>query len=278
MTAADATDIGARQLESRQIETRLGTSVHVYHGGTGPDVLYLHGAGGVFGPDDPFLTRLAESFTVYAPELPGYGDSVGEELLEDMLDFTLHGWDCADALGLDRPHLVGHSMGGMIGAEMASVDNRRAASLSLIAPAGMWIDAHPIADIFATLPFELPALLFHDPDTGAGALTGGADFSDPEALVEFFIRNARQLGTAGKLLFPIPNRRLSKRIHRLTAPTLLVWGESDRLIPPVYAQRWLELVPAADLVTIAEAGHMAPVEQPDLVAAAIERHVSPEIR
>lgn len=260
-------------LDTRQIETRKGTSVQVYHGGSGPDVLFFHGAGGLFGPDDPFLTLLAESFSIYAPELPGYGGSLGEELLEDMLDFTLHGWDCADALGLDRPHLIGHSMGGMIAAEMASVDNRRASSLSLVAPAGMWLDEHPIPDIFGMLPFDLPALLFHDPAAGAGALTGGADFGDPEALVEFFIRNARQLGTAGKLLFPIPNRRLSKRIHRLTAPTLLVWGESDRLIAPVYAERWIELVPAATLVTVAEAGHMAPLEQPGPVVAAIGEHI-----
>ena len=150
-------------LDAIQIDTAKGTSVHVYQGGSGPDLLFLHGAGGVLGAEDPFLLRLAESFTVHAPELPGYGESTGEELLEDMLDFTLHGWDCADALGLDRPHLVGHSMGGMIAAEMASVDNRRARSLALIAPAGVWLDEHPIPDIFATLPFDLPALLFHDP-------------------------------------------------------------------------------------------------------------------
>ena len=260
-------------LTATQIDTRKATSVHVYQGGSGPDVLFLHGAGGLLGAEDPFLLRLAESFTVHAPELPGYGASTGEELLEDMLDFTLHGWDCADALGLERPHVVGHSMGGMIAAEMCAVDNRRAASLSLIAPAGMWLDDYPIADIFGVLPFELPGLLFHDPVAGAAMLTGGMDFSDPEALVEFFIRNARQLGTAGKMLFPIPNRRLSKRIYRLTAPTLLVWGESDKLIPSVYAERWQELVPAADLVTVAEAGHMVPIEQPDQVAAAIEKHI-----
>jgi pimeloyl-ACP methyl ester carboxylesterase len=260
-------------LAAMQIETRRGTSVNVVCGGSGPDVLFLHGAGGLLGVADPFLVRLAESCTVHAPELPGYGDSVGEELLEDMLDFTLHGWDCADALGLDRPHVVGHSMGGMIAAEMAAVDNRRAASVSLIAPAGLWLDDYPIPDIFGVLPFDLPALLFHDPAAGAGALTGGMDFDDPEALVDFFIRNARQLGTAGKLLFPIPNRRLSKRIHRLTAPTLLVWGDSDSLIEPVYAEWWQQLVPHADLVTIAEAGHMALLEQPDQVAAAIEKHI-----
>jgi pimeloyl-ACP methyl ester carboxylesterase len=260
-------------LSTTTITTGKGTTVNVFQGGSGPELLFFHGAGGLLGAEDPLLVRLAESFRVSAPELPGYGASEGEELLEDMLDFALHGWDCADALGLDRPHVVGHSMGGMIAAEMCCIDNRRAASLSLIAPAGMWLDEHPIPDIFGVLPFDLPALLFHDPAAGGAAMSAGMDFSDPEALVAFFIRNARQLGTAGKMLFPIPNRRLSKRIYRLTAPTLLVWGESDALIPPVYAERWQELVPHAELVTVAEAGHMAPVEQPDQVAAANEKHI-----
>lgn len=260
-------------LSSTTIQTAKGTTVRVFQGGSGPDLLFLHGAGGITGPEEPLLVRLAESYRVHAPELPGYGESEGEELLEDMLDFTLHGWDCADALGLDRPHVVGHSMGGMIAAEMACVDNRRAATLSLIAPAGMWLDEHPIPDIFGVLPFDLPGLLFHDPAAGGAALSAGMDFSDMDALVEFFIRNARQLGTAGKMLFPIPNRRLSKRIYRLTVATLLVWGESDKLIPPVYASRWQELLPQAELVMVGEAGHMAPIEQPDAVAAAIEKHL-----
>lgn len=261
-------------LDWTTVDTAKGTSVRVLLGGSGPDLLFLHGAGGLEGNQDELLARLADSYRVSAPELPGYGDSTGEELLEDMLDFTLHGWDVADALGLDRPHVVGHSMGGMIAAEMASVDNRRAASLTLISPAGMWLDAHPIADIFATLPHELPGLLFHDPAAGAAALTGGVDFSDMDALVAFFIVNAKRLGTAGKILFPIPNRRLSKRVYRLTAPTLIVWGESDRLIPPVYAEHWQSSIPGSELVLIGEAGHMAPLEQPDQVAAAIEKHLA----
>ena len=256
------------------IDTKKGTSVRVLQGGSGPDLLFIHGAGGLEGNQDELLERLAQSYRVRAPELPGYGESTGEELLEDMLDFTLHGWDVADALGLDRPHIVGHSMGGMIAAEMASVVPQRPASLTLIAPAGMWLDSSPIADIFATLPHELPGLLFHDPAAGAAALTGGVDFSDMDALVAFFIVNAKRLGTAGKMLFPIPNRRLSKRIYRLTAPTLIVWGESDRLIPPVYAQHWQSSIPGSELVMIGDAGHMAPLEQPDQVAAAIEKHLA----
>ena len=74
---------------------------------------------------------------------------------------------------------------------------------------------------------------------------------------------------AGKILFPIPDRRLSQRLYRLTAKTLLVWGDEDKLIPPVYAERWQQLVPRAELARIAAAGHMVPYEQPAAVAAAM---------
>jgi pimeloyl-ACP methyl ester carboxylesterase len=83
------------------------------------------------------------------------------------------------------------------------------------------------------------------------------------------VGNARRLGTAGKILFPIPNRRLSKRLYRLTAKTHLVWGREDKLVPPVYAGRWQELIPGARLTWIDGAGHMLPVEQPAVVARAI---------
>lgn len=257
----------------KRVDTPKGASVRVLEGGAGTPVVFFHGVGGLT-DDDPFLNALAERFAVYAPELPGFGESTGEELLEDMLDFTLHGWDVVDALGLDRPALAAHSMGGMIAAEMAAICPERPAKLALVAPAGVWIDAHPIPDLFGTLPHHLPALLFHDPAAGAANLTGGVDFSDQDALLEFFIGNARRLGTAGKILFPIPNRRFSKRAYRVRADTLLVWGESDALIPPLYADRWRELIPQAELVTVAEAGHMVLVEQTDQAVAALEKFLS----
>ena len=257
-------------MEWQRVETARGASCRVLRGGKGEPVVYLHGFGGLR-QEEPVLEQLAQHYAVSAPELPGYGESTGEELLEDMLDFTLHGWDVVDALGIDRPHLVAHSLGGMIGAEMAAIEAARPHKLALVAPIGIWIDEHPIPDIFATLPHELPALLFHDPDAGAASLTGGTSFSDDTALVDFFVGNARRLGTAGKLMFPIPNRRLSKRLYRLRAETLLLWGDSDRLVPPLYADRWAELVPHAAVATIAEAGHFAPDEQPDAVAEAITR-------
>ena len=252
----------------RSVETRKGTRCRVLEGGSGAPLVFLHGAGGLLA-ENPFLDRLAQRYRVLAPEWPGYGESTGEELLEDMLDFTLHGWDLVEALDLGRPHLVGHSMGGMIAAEMACVAPREVGKLVLAAPAGLWLDAHPIPDIFALLPFQLAELLFDDPKQGQALLTGGADLADMEALRDFYLASQRRLAVAGKILFPIPNRRLSKRLYRLTADTLLVWGAADRLIVPAYAAQWQALIPGARIEMIAGAGHMVPYEQPDAFAQAV---------
>ena len=255
-------------MKARTIETKRGTRCRVLEGGSGAPLVFLHGAGGLFA-ENPFLDELARRYSVFAPELPGYGESTGEELLEDMLDFTLHGWDVIAALGITEPHLVGHSMGGMIAAEMACLVPNGVHTLALVSAAGLWIDEHPLPDIFSMLPFELVDALFQDPQKGTAILTGGVDFSDMEALKTFYIANSRRLAMAGKILFPVPNRRVSKRLYRLSAPTLVLWGEGDKMIPPVYATRWAELIPQAKVVRIADAGHMLPYEQPEAFVASL---------
>lgn len=250
------------------IETARGAKIRVLEAGKGAPLLFLHGAGGLF-PDNPFLDQLADRYHVYAPEMPGYGESIGEELLDDMLDFTLHGWDVVQALGLQRPHLVGHSMGGMIAAEMACIAPHDLSKLVLVNAAGLWIPEHPLPDLFALLPFEFAQLLFHDPVAGAALLTGGLDFSNVDAIAEFYIGNARRMGMAGKILFPIPNRHVAKRLYRLSAPTLVLWGRSDALIPPPYAEKWKQLIAGARLQFIDAAGHMLPYEQPAAFCAAV---------
>ena len=260
-------------MKSRMIETKRGTTVRVFEAGSGAPLVFLHGAGGLFA-ENPFLDRLAERYHVFAPELPAYGESTGEELLEDMLDFTLHGWDVVAALGLSKPHLMGHSMGGMIAAEMACLAPNDLTKLVLVAPAGLWIPEHPIPDIFAFLPHEFAQYLFYDRAQGEALLTGGLDLRNPEALSEFYIANSRRLSMAGKILFPIPNRRLSKRVYRLTAPTLVVWGKNDLLIPTVYAEYWKKLVPQAEVTLIDKAAHMPPYEQPEAFVTAVTRFLS----
>jgi pimeloyl-ACP methyl ester carboxylesterase len=243
--------------------------VRYFEGGAGPALVFLHGAGGLTG-EDPFLNALAAKHHVFAPLIPGYGDSDEAPEIRDMLDFTLHSWDVVEALGLKDPILVGHSMGGMIAAEMAAVAPHDVSRLALIAPAGLWDDAHPIPDMFATLPFEMPALLFHDAVAGAAILTAGRDVEDPGFLQAYLVTNARQLGMAGRILFPIPERGLHQRLYRIKARTVIVWGDSDRLISPTYAHAFKKGIADARLVSIPEAGHMVTLEKTAQVVEAVE--------
>lgn len=244
--------------------------VRYYEGGQGQPLVFLHGAGGL-DLDMGFLNALAEKFHVYAPLVPGYGDSQECPELRDMLDFTLHTWDVVGALGLKDPILVGFSMGGMIASEMAAVAPNDVSRLALIAPAGLWLDDRPIPDIFAMLPYRLPAYLFHDEAAGAKILSAGANMSDPKFLQAFLVQNARQLGAASKIMFPIPDRGLATRLYRIKAKTVLIWGESDKLIPPVYAQAFQRGIAGAELVVIPQAGHVVPFEKPGDVIRAIAR-------
>ena len=256
-------------LTTRQITTRQGIDGEVLQGGSGPDLVWLHGAGGTTA-DDPLLKRLTERYTVHAPIWPGYGPHETEHHIETMLDFTLHGWDVIDALELSgAPVLAGHSMGGMIAAEMAAIAPHDLARLVLLAPAGLWDDAMPVPDIFTMLPYQLAEVLFRDAAVGEKLLTAGRSFDDDAALAAFMVDRARQLGTAGKILFPIPNRGLARRLYRIGMPTTIIWGESDRLYPLAYADHWSGAIADCTVETVAEAGHMVVVEQPDFVAARI---------
>ena len=247
----------------------LGARIEVVEAGKGRDLLFLHGAGGHM-VDDPLLAALASKYRVVAPLLPGYGQSGGEDGLRDMLDVTLHTLDVLEGLKLEKPIVVGHSMGGMIAAEMAAIARTEITKLCLLAPAGLWLDGQPVVDIFSKLPYELPGLLFHDAEAGGKLLTAGrGDMEDPEFLKQFLVMNARRMGMAGKLLFPIPDRGLAGRLHRITAKTLIVWGKEDVLIPPAYGDAFKKAISKSKLVRIGKAGHAVGQEKPEAVLKAI---------
>lgn len=256
-------------ITARKIQTRAA-EVNVLVGGSGPDLLFLHNAGGVTA-ENPFLLALAAKYRVFAPQLPGYGDSGESDNIRDMLDVTLHSFDVLEALGLNKPIVVGHSLGGMIAAEMAAIRPREVEKLCLIASAGLWLDEYPVPDIFTLLPREFPAYMFHDAEAGAKMMATGGNMNDPAFLIPFLVTNARQLGMAGKFLFPIPERGLKERIHRIRARTILVWGDSDRIFPAPYAQAFKTLIQGSELVSIPNAGHQVVLEQTDAVMAAIAR-------
>ncbi len=255
-------------LTERVVQTRRGIDIEVRSGGTGPDLVWFHGLVGL-APVEPTLEALADRFTVHAPIWPGYGAIDNEGAIEDMLDFALLGWDIVDGLELAQPHLVGHSFGAMVAGEMAAIARTDLDRLALVAPFGLWLDDHPIPDPFAVLPFQLTDLLFADAANAGQLLSAGTDLESDEGLAEFMVANARRLGTAGKVMFPIPNRRLSKRLYRVTAPTLVVMAAEDGLITEPYGDAWADAIDRAELTTLDGAGHLANLEQPAALADAL---------
>ncbi len=229
--------------------------------GSGDPLLYLHGAGGLLGVD-PFLAELSKDFKVIAPHLPGYGESTGGELVEDVVDACLFYHQLLDDLGIASTNVIGHSMGGMLAAELAALDVHRVKKLVLVSPAGFWLEQHPIPDPFAMDLPELAAHLFHDPKSPLAQMFTTIP-SDPQQLADMYVERTKRLTQASRFLWPIPDRGLKKRAWRIAAPTLLVWGESDRLIPPVYAGEFASRIRNCRSVTIKHAGHMVMYEQPE---------------
>ena len=249
-------------------------TVEVLEAGSGPPLLFLHGAGGVPAWDG-VLPLLARAHHVYAPLLPGFGQSTGLDYLDDQLDLFLHGFDVIEALGLERPFVLGESMGGWMAAEMAALRPKEIGRLALVAPIGLWRDEAPVVDMFGLMTHELVPYLFHDTSVPAAqamlSLTSLISDKDDrsEEQVEFLISIVRGVRTAAKFLFPIPERGLEKRLPRITAPTLVVWGAGDRFVDPLYARIFGEKIPGARIAMIPEAGHLIGLERPEPYARAV---------
>ena len=237
-------------------------TVEVNMFGTGEPLLFLHGAGGLLGVD-PFLDDLGHSFKVIAPHLPGYGESTGVEHIEDVLDATLFYHQLLDELGISSAHVVGHSMGGMLAAEFAAIDVHRVKKLVLVTPAGFWLDDHPIPDVFAMELPELADHLFHDPKSPLAQMFITIP-EDMKLLEDMYVERVKRMTQASKFLWPIPDRGLKKRAWRIAAPTLVMMGESDRLIPPIYANEFTSRIKNSRSVTIKAAGHMPMYEQQEV--------------
>jgi len=236
-------------------------TVEVLDAGDGTPLLFLHGAGGIPAWDGA-LPLLAREYHVYAPLLPGFRQSTGLEQLDDQLDLVLHCFDVMEALDLQRPYVLGESMGGWMAAEMAALRPRDIGRLALAAPIGLWRDEAPVADMFGMMPHELVPYLFHDQSCpaaqGLHAVTTLFSEKDDRTQdqVEFLISLVRGFRTAAKFLFPIPEHGLEKRLSRIKAPTLVVWGTEDRFVAPLYARIFGEKIPGARVHMIENAGHV----------------------
>jgi len=243
----------------------------VFRGGDGPPVVFLHAGGGLV-PEDPLLAGLARSHTVLAPVAPGFADVADLDEVRDVHELAMHYDDLLEALGLDAPPVIGHSFGGMVAAELASHYPRRVSRLVLLAPVGLWNDAYPVADVFAALPPELPGLLFADTSHPAAQAMLAQQAGEPD--VEALVPVVRGMTALAKFMWPIPDRGLSRRLRRIAAPTLVVWGDCDAIVPAAYADDFVAGIADARKLVLEGAGHMVPVERADEVLAAIEEFLA----
>lgn len=260
--AASGAKAAGERIE-RTLDVR-GIATHLFEAGrqNAPELLYLHGT---------FLGNLwleayqalAERFHVYVPDIPGFGLSERPDWMRDMSDYVLYLRDLLDALELRQPVVVGHSLGGWMAAELAVWYPERVGKLVLCNAAGIRVKGAPIADLHAMNAQEQIMVSFEDL-AAAEPLIPAVVTND--TILDLF----RQRTTLAALAWnPHYDPKLERRLARVTCPTLVLWGERDRLIPPVYGEAFARAIPGARLVTLPGTGHMPMFEQPAEWCAAI---------
>jgi pimeloyl-ACP methyl ester carboxylesterase len=242
-------------------------NVTLRRGGSGDPLVFLHAAGGQ-AQWEPFLEMLSQKYDVIVPIHPGWPGSDGLEHLDDVIDMAVYYGDFFDAMGLDSFHLMGSSIGGMFAAEVAALGRQYVRKLVLHSPAGLWLDDHPYLDFFAAPQDVMMKALYVDPEKIAASMPK-IDPEDKEAVAKATLDRAMSMASAGKFIWPIWDKGLKKRIHRINAPTLLIWGDKDGLNPPVYGPHWQKLIPGSKLVTIPGTAHVPMVEKPEEYVEAV---------
>lgn len=223
--------------------------------GSGPALVFLHGTGTFTGFE--IARTWAANRRVIIPYHPGFGESGDAEALDTIDDYVLHYMDLFDRLGLRNFDLVGFSLGGWIAAEFAVRQPERLRRLVLVAPAGLVVQDAPAPDLFTLAPQEIPSYLAHDP---TAVLKYFPQAPDPQ----FDARLGREMGGLARLISNDPqgNPKLSKWLHRVGTPTLVLWGAADRLRPTAQGRAWTDLLPNARLEHVPATGHLVFEETP----------------
>ena len=252
---------GTAGVRARTVEVN-GRPCRVWEKGKGDPIGYLAGVGGL-ASWTPFLDRLAERRRVIAPSLPGFPGAEGHDLLDTQLDWILAAEDLLDAAGLAGADLAGASVGAALAADVAACARGMVRRLVLLGPLGVFDEADPIADVWALRPGELPGVVCADPANFQTAVTA-PDGEDP---VEAEVLQLRAHEAAARLLWPLSDTGLAKRLPRIRCPVMLVWGEEDRVVPFSYARRYADALGGETRIErVPGAGHLADLDAPDEVA------------
>jgi pimeloyl-ACP methyl ester carboxylesterase len=236
--------------------------------GQGPPLVYLHSAAGLAW--DPFLERLASDFTIYAPQVPGTTpgkpDAVRE--LDDLWDLVLVYEETIRRLRLVGSVVIGQSFGGMLACELAASFPALFSRVIVFDPIGLWLDEHPVANWVAAAPDELAAMLFSDPN-GEAARAVTTLPEDPDDMIAAIVAGSWAIGVTSKFVWPIPDKGLAKRLHRIEAPTLIVWGKDDNLISSAYAEEFGSRIAGSRVEVLDDCGHIPQLEQPEKTFALV---------
>jgi len=229
--------------------------VSLRRAGKGPPLLFLHGADG-YSQWLPFFDALAEQYELFVPEHPGFGASDDPALIRSVSDMALFYLDLLEALGLRDLHIVGHSLGGWIAAEILIRDRSRAKSLTLISSAGIRVEGVPSGDLFIWSREELLRNVFYNQAYADIALS----LQPTEQQLDTMLKNrftATKLGWHPRWYNP----DLEKWLHRIKLPVRISWVDEDKIMPSDYAGLWRERLPDARLVMIEKCGHVPQVEK-----------------
>jgi pimeloyl-ACP methyl ester carboxylesterase len=244
----------ADQPELQHLDVR-GFSLPYRRAGSGPTVLFLHGAGGANGWA-PWHASLAEHVDLIAPEHPGFDSAETPEWLDYTADLAYFYLDMMDTLDLHNVHIIGHSLGGWTAAELAIRNTKRLASLTLLCAVGVFAEGSPGIDAFLMDPEAGTKSLVYSDELAQTVLERSADL----ALLDGAMKNSM---TAAKLLWQPRNYNpeLRKWLHRIDVPTLLLWGANDKIAPPAIADVYEALIPNTRKVLLEQCGHVPPMEQ-----------------
>lgn len=246
--------------QGKEFVTVGGVKIEVERRGRGKPLLLLHGEEALE-TEAKFVDDLAERFEVIIPSPPGYGKSERPLWLSCPQDLAFALLDVVAALKLEPAVTIGFSVGGWIGAEMATIDSRFASKLVLVDPVGIKLGGptdRDIADVWLLHPAKVASLKWHDPTKGR------RDYeSMPEDKLTEIARNSET--TARFCWEPyMHNPKLRHRLHRIQVPTLLIWGEQDGIVKAEsYGKGYAGLIPGAKFSVIANAGHLPHIEQPE---------------
>ncbi len=263
---------GARVLLARgngQPETITvgGRSVAIRHAGEGTPFVYLHSTLGESSMWFPFYQALARHFEVFVPTHPGFGAGASLEGVDSIEDMAFHYVELFDALGLGEIVLGGVSLGGWIAAEVAVRWPERVKRLWIADAPGLWVDEEPLPDLFRLVqdPDKARALLFHDPDHYMAELMFQGSRDEEQILTTY-----QNLTALARLVWERPySPKLAGRLGRIACPTLLLWGEDDRLVPPAYGQAYRQHLPGAEFTLIPGCGHLPMFECENEFTAAL---------